>query len=69
MYGSLDIGIEILVDIRLSDAILCRLKGFQESMFEALPIDSWSSQYRLFLGGICFLQERSDSVNNFLSIW
>jgi hypothetical protein len=28
-------GIEILVDIRLSDVILCRLKGFQKSIFEA----------------------------------
>jgi hypothetical protein len=35
-------GIEILVDVRLSDVILCMLKGFQKSIFEALPIGAWS---------------------------
>jgi hypothetical protein len=60
--------IEILVDVRLSDVILCRLNGFQKSIFEAHPIGAWSNRYRLFCSGICFLQKLPDSVNNLLSI-
>ena len=61
--------IEIHVDVRLSDVILCMLKGFQKSILEVLPIGAWSSRYRLFWSGICFLQELPDSVNILLSIW
>jgi hypothetical protein len=60
--------IEILVDIRLSDVVLCRLKGLQKPILEALVIGVWSNRCRLFWGGIRFLQKRPDAVDNLLSI-